>query len=146
MVYQAPIPSLFRRNTIGKVKTAFTRRAWDVYVAPNFSYFNEACSSGIWTIHNILGRRWDIAISKRVWVRFEEYVGTLLKRIDEHFSISQDDYQFFDWIVPTDDGFVLVEAKSLQFNLSSKRILRADGQRRSHSKIVEAGLMQQKIG
>jgi hypothetical protein len=96
----------------------------DVYVAPNFHILMKRVLPGIyWTIHNIL----EADGGKHRHFRegfgyvFEEYVGTLLKRIDPStFSISHDDYQFFDWIMPADDGFVLVEAKSLQFNLSSK--------------------------
>jgi hypothetical protein len=77
-----------------------------------------------WTIHNTLeakGERLHLHFREGFGHVFEEYVGILLKRINPSTFVVQDrGSQFFDWIVPFEDGFVFVEVKGEQFGLPSR--------------------------
>ncbi len=113
-----------REKPLARSKRLSEEAREDVYIAPSFQILmNRVLAGFYWTIHSILekdGKKHGHFRDGFGYV-FEEYVGGLLKRINpDTFSISQDNYQCFDWIVPADDGFVLLEAKALQFNLTSK--------------------------
>lgn len=96
----------------------------DVYVAPNFHLLMRRALPGVyWSIHNVLeadgGKHHSF--STGFGYVFEEYVGEILKRIDQKtFNISNVQYQCFDWIVPSEKGFILVDAKAEHFNLLSR--------------------------